>query len=558
MKDLGLSEAEVRRLLEQEEAQFLELKSLWDLSSDTPRPLDRRKVRETIAKYAAAFANADGGTLILGADDDGTPSGHDYPEAAIADFLLAPSRMLRPEIELTAQRLSIDGKELIVFRIPMTPEAVMVVGDGFPFRAGDTVILEPQEVINQRKEAYRRVGWEQRIRHEATLDDLDLELAVRGLAASPYRDRPLLERLQLYGLVIPKADGWGVTNAALLLFARGPIVRWHPRCGIRLFRVAGTKEELGPRRNVERLDRIEEPLVSAIPRAYDAVSAHIRKSEKLHDLFFREMPEYPAFAWQETVVNAFAHRDYAEQGRDIEVRFFEDRMEIASPGDLVSPVSLEAIRARRRVHASRNPLLVRVLVDLGLMREEGEGIPRIFEEMEGSFLRDPLFSAENARLTVTLRNEPVFEGPSVEWRRLVERTILAPSQKRALLAHPDGFTNEDYRRVNSVDRDQAYREIQELVALGVLSPASAAGRGAFYRPAPRLLEARAWLEGRLPALGEHFKESATLTNSGYRELFGVGRFTATRELARLTDEGFLIRTGTRRAARYSAGAPLRV
>ena len=52
---------------------------------------------------------------------------------------------------------------------------------------------------------------------------------------------------------------------------------------------------------------------SAIPEAYRVVSLQIRRSERLYDLFFREMPEYPTFAWQEALVNAVAHRDYANQ-----------------------------------------------------------------------------------------------------------------------------------------------------------------------------------------------------------------------------------------------------
>ena len=133
------------------------------------------------------------------------------------------------------------------------------------------------------------------------------------------------------------------------------------------------------------------------------------------------MPEYPTFAWQETIVNAVAHRDYNDQGREIEVWFFDDRLEVLSPGELVVPVTLEHLRAQRRVHASRNPLLVRVLVEAGIMREEGEGIPRMFAEMEESSLKPPAFMVEDVEFRVTLWNEPVVLSLPAEpaWR--VER-----------------------------------------------------------------------------------------------------------------------------------------
>jgi hypothetical protein len=49
----------------------------------------------------------------------------------------------------------------------------------------------------------------------------------------------------------------------------------------------------------------------------------------------------------------YRHRDYEDQAREIEVWFFEDRMEVKSPGDLVPPVTLDLLRSRTAVHAIR-------------------------------------------------------------------------------------------------------------------------------------------------------------------------------------------------------------
>ena len=550
------AENEVRSLLERDEGQFLEFKSLWNRDRVPPRPLPRRKARDLAAQSVAAFANADGGTLLLGVVDDGEPTGHAYPETAVEALLATPERRLQPPVRCRVQRLNIDGHEVLLLDVPMAPEAVMMEGNGFPYRAGDRVVREPQDVINERKQAYRRVGYEQRVRSEATLEDLDLELAARFLARTPIAGRRVEEALERYGLVVPRAGGPAVTNAALLSFARAPLPRWHPRAGLRLFRVAGRRRRHGAQRNVTQLGRVEEPLATAIEAAYGLVRAQIRRSESLHDLFFRELPEYPEFAWQETIVNAIAHRDYEDQGRETEVWFYDDRMEVKSPGVLVPPVTVDVLRERRPAHASRNPLLVRVLAEAGLMRDEGEGIPRMHEEMEASFLQPPDFDVGDGEFRVTLRNEPVFEGPSREWQRLVDRLGLPVRQRRALLAHPGGLTNEDYRGLNRVDRDQAYREIQELVTRGVLAPAEAPGRAAVYRVAPDLHEALAFLQQRLPRLRDHFRRRPRLKNADYRELFGVTRHAALRELRRLTDEGWLRLEGERRGAHYLPGEAL--
>ncbi|MBI5709553.1 MAG: putative DNA binding domain-containing protein [Candidatus Eisenbacteria bacterium] len=570
------SEPELRALLEREEGQFLEFKSLWELSGDSRRVLDRRQVRDIVAEHVAAFANADGGTLLLGVEDDGTPSGHRYPAEAVADLLAVPERRLRPAVRCRTQRMNLDGSEILIVQVPIAPEAVMVEANGFPYRVGDHVVREPQEVINARKVAYRRVGFEQRIRTEATIEDLDLDLAVRFLSGTVFRGRGAEELLARFGLILPQAGTPAVTNAALLLFGKSPVLRWHPRAGIRFFRVAGRERRHGAERNVTQLARIDPPIASALPEAYRQGRDYVRRSEKLHDLFFREMPEYPEFAWQEAIVNAFAHRDYEDQAREIEVWFFEDRMEVKSPGDLVPPVTLDLLRSRTPVHSSRNPLVVRVLVEAGLMREEGEGILRMFEEMEASYLNAPEFAMEAATLTVTLLNEPIFAGVSAEWQAMVRRLPLSLAQRRVLLAHPDGFTNEDYRRLNGVDRDEAYRQIQGMLTFGIVLPPEAPGRGAAYRVVREVVEQRAeayarnanaknaiqtthtggsppWVAERLPGLRAYLVDHRFLKNADYRELFDLERDAALRELRRLVQEGYLHMEGERRAARYLPG-----
>lgn len=168
---------ELRRLLEREEGQYLEFKSLWDRSGDPPRLLDRREVRDTIAEYLAAFANAEGGLLLLGVDDDGTPWGHGYPDEAVVGFFGVGRERLRPPVTPRTQRMGIDGQEVLLLEVDAAPEAVMMVGNGFPYRVGDQVIQESQDAINARKRAYRTGGYERLPRAEASLGSLDLDLA---------------------------------------------------------------------------------------------------------------------------------------------------------------------------------------------------------------------------------------------------------------------------------------------------------------------------------------------------------------------------------------------
>ena len=148
-------------------------------------------------------------------------------------------------------------------------------------------------MINARKEAYRRVGFERQIRADATLGDIDVELAGRFFERTVFRDRPIETLLERYGLVVPSAGLPGITNACLLLFCKGPSARWHPRAGVRLFRVNGRERTHGAKRNVNQIGRVEGPLAAAIEATYKLAKEQIRQSEKLHDLFFKEVPDTP-------------------------------------------------------------------------------------------------------------------------------------------------------------------------------------------------------------------------------------------------------------------------
>jgi ATP-dependent DNA helicase RecG len=208
------TETELRVLFTRKEGQFIEFKSLWDRSKgkDNPHVLDRRKTRDLVAEYVAAFANADGGTLILGVEDNGRVTGYAYPEEAIKDLLAVPERRLRPPVPCRYQRAVIDEKEILIFQVPIAAKAVMVEANGFPYRVGDQVIKEPQEVINARKEAYRRVGYEQRVRPDTTFEDIDLDLVREFASRTVFQKRSLEEVLEHYGLILPRANGFAITN----------------------------------------------------------------------------------------------------------------------------------------------------------------------------------------------------------------------------------------------------------------------------------------------------------------------------------------------------------
>ena len=114
---------------------------------------------------------------------------------------------------------------------------------------------------------------------------------------------------------------------------------------------------------------------------------------------FISIPEYLVFAWQEGIVNEVTHRAYNIHGDDIKIIMYDDRLEILSLGKLPSIVSLKTIK---EVRYSRNPKIE--LTEIGWVRELGEGVKRIYEEMNKVFLDDPIYEEEQQQVRLILKN----------------------------------------------------------------------------------------------------------------------------------------------------------
>ena len=537
-------------VLRNPEGQFLERKSCYDRSGERVRRRDVRSVARDIAETLSAMANADGGTVVVGVEDDGTPTGVDYPDDRLNVLREAPRNLVRPPLRTCIETPTLHGVHLLVFEVDWSPEAHQLTDGRYLLRVGDQNQPFPAEQIEALKAGKRRRIAEVRIVPEASLADLDVALLgrLREHTGSALSNEELLLR---YRLADSRNGRLVLTLAALLLFGKDP-GRWHPRCGTDFVKYEGTERRYGAKLNIVKREWLEAPLITLIEQVFETIHPHIRERQRLVDLFFEEWLEYPTFAWQEAIINAIAHRDYGFEGIGIEVWMFDDRLEVRSPGGLVEPVTLERLQKRERIHASRNPRLVRVLTDLGYMRELGEGIPRMFEVMEQEGLYPPEFRLEaDVIFTVVLLNTPVYSLETRKWLRQFEPLGLSGNQKRLLAyarEHEETFTSRAYQKLVNVDIYTASRDIKDLIRKGVARRTKKGGR--VYRivepsapPLPPITEEFVKIE---PVL----QQKGFVQNKDIREIFGVSRLQAWRLLQRLVALGLLKLKGKGRNARY--------
>ncbi len=452
--------------LHQDEGQHFERKSMFEGPEGKKRSRDRRAIRDHLAEVVSAFANAEGGILILGLEDDGTPTGHKLPADAVAAVLATPRTRLRPP-QPEGFVVEHAGVQFLVFDVPISEVPVQVDGNGFPLRLGDSTVQSSESQIQAFKMHGLAESWESRP-STMTLADLDPDLllrARRGAGREAWSDTEYLLARKL-------ADRRGtrliLRRSADLLFAtNGPD---HPNAGVRVFRVIGSERRFGPEHNVEERPRIEGPLPRVIDEALTTIAGFLRRPSRMIGNRFREVPEYPEFSWKEALFNAVAHRDYGVEGNCTEVWLFEDRMEVESPGGLVAEVSLDALVRGERLHRSRNPRLVRALVDLGAVRDQGEGIPRMFAEMEGLFLPEPTLTSDRRAFRVVLRNTPTLSIEDREWVASLGSEDLSSQEFRALLeAHRHGrVDNARLRDLTGLDTLTASRLLGRLRDRGLL------------------------------------------------------------------------------------------
>lgn len=535
------------------EGQFFDRKSAFDRSGTRRRQRKAKEIVWDIVETLSAMANADGGELVVGIEDDGTVTGVPHPDDKVQLFLRAPRdrNYVHPPLRCHAREVrTTDGLLLLHLSVDWSPEVHGLADSRTLLRVSDANMPVPAEQIAALKQTKAQGLFERSFPPGATQDDLDLEL-VASIIQRTQAGKGAEEFLRKYRLIEGRNGRSVPCLAGLLLFGKDPH-RWHPRCGIDFVRWEGTVRKHGAELNITKRIRIEHPLSILIEKAYEAIQPFIRERQQLHDLFFTERLEYPTFVWQEAIVNAVAHRDYSIQGTPIEVWMFDDHMEIRSPGLPPHPVTVEALNRRKHLHISRNPLLVRVLADLGYMRELGEGIPRMFDEMERQGFYPPHFEdIGGVSLSVNLRNQPVYDRATMEWLKQFKDVHLSGDQKRLLAyahAHGDRFTSQAYQKLVDLDIYGASKSIKDLIRKGVVRSTGKGSR--VYEVAP-ISKGTGDIPDDLRKLLPYLRSKGVISNEDVRRILGVTQKTAARLLNRFVIEGWLKRSGERRGTRYS-------
>ncbi|MFH0939450.1 MAG: RNA-binding domain-containing protein [Planctomycetota bacterium] len=221
-------ERDIQRWSKTEEGPFFERKSAIDRSSNRVRPRKAADLAHDIAETLSAMANADGGELVIGLENDGAMSGVPHP---------ADSRCL--------------------------------------LRVGSSNQPFDKDKIKALKDAKHQGLFERTFPAGSRIEDLDNDLLAR-FAEKAGPETAVRDALSRLRLIEGRNDHAVPTLAALLLFGRDPL-RWHDRCGIDFVRWEGVERKSGAKLNISKRFRIEAPLAVLLDKAFEAIKDMIRK-----------------------------------------------------------------------------------------------------------------------------------------------------------------------------------------------------------------------------------------------------------------------------------------
>jgi len=214
-----------------------------------------------------------------------------------------------------------------------------------------------------------------------------------------------------------------------------------------------------------------------LERSLEQIREHVLERTAIY--YARATYELPPDAVGEAIVNAIAHRDY-HSNASVEVRLFTDRLEVWNPGRLPGTLTLDDLR-NDHPSVPNNPLIAESLYLTRYIEKAGSGTQRMIELCRSAGLPEPQFEQRSGSFVITL------------WRDWLTAEVIAKldlndRQRQALVSikAKGRITNQDLREKTGVVIRTASRDLEDLVAKGVLQKVGTTGRSTFYILARKL------------------------------------------------------------------------
>lgn len=419
---------------------------------------------EQIAETITAFANSEGGTLVLGVAADGS-MGDLFVEDDAADALEAALRLCKPPVHTEWYAEEVSGGVIVMLRVDRSSQIHSLMDGRMLVRRGDSNSPTDGSTISQMLANRPSGDFEMQPVAGAARDDLNEDVINEYLEKRQQRSprSSIIAKDKLLQQIGALTEGGEPTVSGILLFGKEPQLFLPQSRAVFVKFADSSPRGPGGSFGYGRREEISGPLPQVIDRAWRVVWEEMDKQSVVRGLQRHEETEYPESAVREALVNAVAHRDYRMNGRSIEIRMYTDRLEITSPGGLPAHITLDNIVDE---HYSRNPRVVNGLYQWGYIEELGLGIDRMIEDMVALGHEPPKFEAKSHRFTVILRNGKDRSRVVPDWENDMNERQMKAMQ---YLQENDSINNRAYRELcPHVGAETLRLDLVDLVNKGLL------------------------------------------------------------------------------------------
>lgn len=537
-----------------------------EFKSDRAKLSDRELVEAVVC-----LANAEGGELWLGVEDDGKPTGLHAEHRLLTGLAGLIAARTSPSLVVAVTPVEIDGVALAQIAVPKAMGEVAtnagvylrrrIRHDGRP----ECVPMLPHDRASHATR-FGLVDASAQPVAGARLEDFDpLERERLRQSVQQYGgDRVLLELDDealdgALGFTVRQGDGRRVpTLTGLLLLGREGALRELVATHEFAFQVLA-REAVG----FNEFRRF--PLLKALDWLETNFRPYNPERELLVGLFRVPVPKVDMGAFREAVANALIHRDYHRLGA-VHVRLADDDLTISNPGGLVEGVTLANLLTTEP--RPRNRTLADAMKRIGVVERSGRGVDTIYRGMLRFGRPEPDYSATD-RDNVVLRLATV-DADAAFLRLIVEeegrRGSALPIDSLIALAalrEMKRLTTEALAGHIEREATQAKRTLEALVEAGLVQ-AHGATRGRTYTLAPGLYQAEGDKAAYTRQIGfsslqheqlvlNYVHQHGRIRREEAIDLCRLSPKQASSLLTRLRDSGKLVKHGERRGSYYTAG-----
>ena len=328
--------------------------------------------RDEYLKWLCGYANAHGGTLFIGKDDNGTVVGIPNSKKLLEDL---PNKITNALGIIADVNLRKDKeKDYLEIVVEKYPSLISYRGKYY-YRSG-SVLREitgkelDHALLKSQGRTWDGIPLPKLSAMDLKSDAIDLfkqKAVSRGRLSE--EDANVSNDILMENLHLIDEDGY-LTRAAMLAFHRDP-ERWVTGAYIKIGFFGNSDSDL------QYQDEIHGPLIEQIDRTIDLVYTKYMKARITYEGIQRvEVFMFPQEAFREILLNAVVHKDYASCN-PIQISVYEDHMYIWNDGEM--PANLRTAENLFAKHSSKpfNPKLAHVFFISGMIEAWGRGFDKI-------------------------------------------------------------------------------------------------------------------------------------------------------------------------------------